>query len=442
MGGGVLDRSTLIDGLYQKLANEEDARVCRDISEEACREVPGNFFRLLLAHFFTKLGDAIASPKTVLAWVTNAVGAPAIVLGFLVPIRESGSLIPQLFIAGYVRRLPVRKWVWVIGSVVQALAVAGLGIVAVTLRGDAAGGAILLLLVLFSLARGFCSVASKDVLGKSVPKTRRGRLTGWAASAAGLVTLGVGIALMLPSVEAKGQVGFGWLLGLGGAMWILGAVVYAGVEEFAGETGGGANAVTEALARLSILREDAAFRRFVISRALLMCSALSAPYYVALGQERLGEVSWLLGLFVVAGGLANLVSAPFWGHFADRSSRWVMVAAALVTSVTGFALVGADRFLPQVAQMRWFVPGMYFLLSLAHSGVRVGRKTYVVDLASGNRRTDYVAVSNTVIGVLLLAAGGIGSLAPLISHAGIIAVLSSMGLLGAVLSATLPDTTE
>ena len=32
-----------LDRLYALVANDEDARTCRDISEAACREVPGNF---------------------------------------------------------------------------------------------------------------------------------------------------------------------------------------------------------------------------------------------------------------------------------------------------------------------------------------------------------------------------------------------------------------
>ena len=47
--------------------------------------------------------------------------------------------------------------------------------------------AIIALIIAFSLARGFCSVAAKDVLGKTIPRDRRGQLTGWSASAAGLV---------------------------------------------------------------------------------------------------------------------------------------------------------------------------------------------------------------------------------------------------------------
>ena len=99
----------LAKDLYEKLTNEEDARLCLEIDERACRESSGNFLLLLASHFFSKLGDAIASPKTTLAWLTTAVGAPPFVLGWLVPIRESGSLIPQLFVGGFVRRLRVRK---------------------------------------------------------------------------------------------------------------------------------------------------------------------------------------------------------------------------------------------------------------------------------------------------------------------------------------------
>lgn len=429
----------LTQSVYELLVNEEDARVCKDITDDACRETPGNFTLLLLSYFFTKLGDAIASPKTVLAWVTTAVGAPAGFLGFLVPIRESGSLIPQLFIARYIRQMPVRKWVWVGGSLIQAAAIAGLGIVAITLTGNAAGWAIIGLVVIFSLARGFCSVAAKDVLGKTVPKTRRGQLTGWSASAAGLVTLGVGVTLMLPASQDGGTRFFGLLLIAASMTWLIATFTYSQIREFAGETEGGGNAISEALEKLSLLKTDKPFRRFVVARALLMCSALSAPFYVALGQERLDSPPYLLGLFVAAGGLASLVSAPVWGRFADRSSKWVMVAAACVTAAMGVVIVLTDTFDGSLIATAWFMPLAYFILSLAHSGVRVGRKTYVVDLASGNRRTDYVAVSNSVIGVLLLAAGAVGALASVVSLTAVIAVLSLMGLAGAMTGAALPD---
>jgi hypothetical protein len=427
--------------LYELLTNEEDARLCRDIDESACHESPRSFVYLLASYFLTKLGDGIASPKTTLAWLSTAVGAPAFVLGLLVPIRESGSLIPQLFIGGVIRRLAVRKWVWVAGSAVQAACIAGIGITAFRLEGVAAGWAILGLVTVFSVARGFCSVASKDVLGKTVPKKVRGQLTGWSASAAGLLTIGVGVVLMSTTGGVEDTALIGILLIGAALLWLLAAVVFSFVTEYPGETGG-ARSVIESLAKLELLVNDRPFRRFVITRSLLLCSALSAPFYVALAQSNRGSAAAVLGAFVAAAGLASLISAPVWGRFADRSSRKVMVVAALLTSGIGLLTFAIHTLAPDLVATAWFLPFAYFALSIAHSGVRVGRKTYVVDLATGNTRTDYVAISNTVIGVVLLLVGGVGALTPLIGNHGVIALLSLMGLAGALLGIGLPETQE
>ena len=93
--------------IYSLVSNEEDARVCKEISEDACRYVPINFFLIIISNTLTKLGDSLSNPKTVLAWLMNYVNAPLYLIGFLVPIRESGSMLPQIVIASYIRRIEV-----------------------------------------------------------------------------------------------------------------------------------------------------------------------------------------------------------------------------------------------------------------------------------------------------------------------------------------------
>ena len=90
----------------------------------------------------------------------------------------------------------------------------------------------------------------------------------------------------------------------------------------------------------------------------------------------------------------------------------------------------------------WFYPLAFFTLSIAHAGVRLGRKTYLVDMAGGNKRTDYTAVSNTVIGFLLLATGGLTALLSLISNSAVIVVLGLMGLAGTLSAIRLKEVTE
>lgn len=422
-----------MESLYERLAEDDEGRVCKAISEEACRESPGNFFRTLVANTLSNLADRIASAKTTLPWLLLQLGAPAWMLSLLVPIRESGSMLPQMLIGAVVRRQPVRKWVWVWGGVLQGLCLLGMGWTALALEGAAAGGAVVGLLVLFSLARGACSVAYKDVQGKTIPKTRRGRLAGWISAIAGLAALGVGLAL--GASRGNESVGlFAALLCAGALLWFAASWAFSRIVEEAGATTGGANGVVEAFARLALLREDRPFRTFVIARALAMGSGLAAPFYVALAREELGAAFALLGLFIAVEGLAGLLSSPVWGRWADRSSRQVFAVACGLAGVLSIA-VALWSWLPMpAAAAAWFYPLAFFGLGVAHAGVRLGRKTYLVDMAAGNTRTDYVAVSNSVIGALLLASGLVGALAATVSVQATVLLLGLAGLAGAWLS--------
>ena len=116
-----------------------------------------------------------------------------------------------------------------------------------------------------------------------------------------------------------------------------------------------------------------------------------------------------------------------------------MIVAALATAGLGIGVFGLVRSAPGLASTAWLFPLFFFGLGVAHAGVRAGRKTYLVDLGSGVKRTDYVSVSNTVIGVLLLVVGGITSALSFLAAEEIILGLSLLGICGAVLATTLPE---
>jgi hypothetical protein len=302
-----------------------------------------------------------------------------------------------------------------------------------------AGAALVGCLVAFSLSRGLSSVASKDVLGKTIPKTRRGRMNGFSASAAGLATLGVGAVLASAQGEEASREGLVTLLLFASGLWLAAALVYAFIAEEPGETEGGGNALAHAVGKLTLLRDDPPFRRFVLARALLLCSALTAPYYVLLARAHAPGGLRLLGVFILVAGVASMISAPVWGRLADWSSRRVMMLGALITGSLGVLVFGVETLAPGLARQPWFYPVSFLVLSVAHAGVRLGRKTYVVDLAGGNKRTDYVAVSNSVIGVVLLVLGGMGAVAQVLSVPAAILALSLLGLAGAWVSWGLPE---
>lgn len=421
---------------YALLVDEDEDHGCGDLPESACREVPGNGLKLISALTLQKVGDRIVDPKTVLAWLFSALGAPTGLTGLLVPVRESGSLLPQAALVPLVRRAPRRSRVWIAGAAGQAVAVVAMALLAGFTSGAAAGWGILGALAVFALSRSLTSIASKDVLGRTIPKGQRGQINGTAAVTSGLVAISVGLAIRLLGGDADPTV-FALLLGGAATMWVAALAVFATVQEPVGEHDEELDPGAAGRA-LSLLRDDPPFRRFVVARTLLLVSALTPPFVVTLATRE-GDLSLSgLGPFIIAQGVASLLGGRVWGRFADRSSRRVIVTASASASLVVLAFL-AVLLVPAARDATLTYPLVYFALALIHTGARIGRKTYVVDLAEGNRRTDYVAVANTAMGALLLVTGGISAVLAEVGVRLALVFLAVLGLVAVPVARSLPE---
>jgi len=169
--------------LYRWLTDgDAEARACEAIPDEACEHVPRSFVLNAANGAVTKLAEQLASPGLVLAWLLETIAAPVAMVGWLEPVRQGGSLLPQLTVSAQIRARPVRTWFWVGAGVAQAAALALIAVAALTLVGAAGGLAVLGLLALFSVASGIGSVAFSDVVGKTIPKGKRGQLLALAGA--------------------------------------------------------------------------------------------------------------------------------------------------------------------------------------------------------------------------------------------------------------------
>lgn len=380
----------------------------------------------------SKTADQLTNPKTVLTWLMGAMGAPVALIGWLVPIRESLSMLPQFLMAGWIRSRAHRKPVWLLGAGVQGGAVLAIVLTGWKLSGWVGGWMLLSCLVVFSLGRALCSITGKDVLGKTIPKKQRGRVNGLATSGSGLLTLVFGVLGFgfFQGVEADASLLIPVLIAFG--LWAMAIFVFAGIQEAPGEAESFQRSGAQFQHAMKLLLEDAVFRNFVISRALMTGSALAAPYIVLFSQTVSGRQLGQLGGFVFAGALASMLSGWIWGRLADISSRRVLVFSSLIASAVCFGLLSMRGIVQGSLLAQWLFPVCYMLLIIAHDGVRVGRKTYLLNLGSGNKRTDYVSISNSLIGCFLILMGVFVSLLHEFPTAWIVLMFGVMSLVGAL----------
>lgn len=417
------------------------AQVCRDLPESACREQPRNYGVHVASLSLTKIGEGLADPKLVLAWLLDAIGTPTWAFGLLVPVRESLAMLPQLAISARIRRLAIRKTVYVIGCVVQGAAIIGFGLAgwfAQMLSGSAAGVVSVALIAVFALGRSLCSISHKDVLGKTVDIGRRGTVSGTAGTIAAVATLllAVGysigwIPLTVPVVSS--------MVALGGLCWLLAAFVFASIREEPGATKGGIDGLAAVIAQLNLLRSDAPLRRLIVTRGLLLSSALAPPFYIALSGDNSASGLGTLGPFMIASAAASLASTYVWGRLADRSSRRVLMLAATLAALANAAAALLALAMPQLLGHASVLPALLFVLMIAHQGVRLGRSVHVVDMADRDSRATYTALSNSVVGVILLAAGVFGVIAQWLGIGAVLAIFTLMAALAIRAAAGLED---
>ncbi|HUG86503.1 MAG TPA: hypothetical protein VMM13_18190, partial [Euzebya sp.] len=339
-----------------------------DVHDPVAGAVPRNAALQVVALGMQQAGDLVMDPRTVLVWLLAALGAPTAVVGLLVPVREAGSMLPQVALVAWVRRRPLRKRVWILGAVLQAGCAGILAIVAITMRGAAAGIAVVAVVAVFALARALSSIATKDVLGKTIHKGSRGRITGAASMASGFVAITLGVALRARGGDADPGV-FALLLIGGAAVWLGAAIVCSRVREPAGQVE--EDDTMAAISRAwTLVRDDRDLRRFITARGLLLVSALSPPFVVSLASARGGGGLEGLGPFVIGTGVASLVGGRMWGPLADRSSRLVMMWAAGSASTVIVGLLLVLR-VEEAADNALLYPAAYLLLALAHTGSRI-----------------------------------------------------------------------
>ena len=428
----------LTEKIYDFLSENGEERVCDAIADSSCKEVPGNFSLNALNGFSSKLAEQLASPTLIIPWVFSLIGVPSFFNGLLIPVKNAGSLLPQLFVSGKIRAYQRRKYFWSGAAIVQAVMMLLIAYFVSMDRATLVGWAVVGALTIFSVASGVASISFKDVMGKTIPKGKHGRLLGIRATGGGILTALVGIVFYFFLSEAADTTVFIGLFIVSAALWILAAIFFFAIDEAKGATSGGRTPIEELQNGWKLLREDVNYRRFLVSRGLLLSIPLVQPFLMTYANEQLDVSISGMGLFVLLSGVSNTISSSFWGRFSDESSKKLMVISGFLGALVCGYVVLFDQFPADWRNIYTFSP-VFVLIIMVYGGARMARKTYLVDYAPKDERPLYVSMANTSIGVLILASGALSLVANYFGVITMIVVLAFMMVLAALSAMRLKD---
>jgi MFS family permease len=378
---------------------------------------------------------------TVLPTFVTRLGGSAFMVGLIATCQTAGWLLPQLLgaglTAGKARILPNILIPIYVGRP-ALLVVAAI----IAIFGTSAPWLLLLSLYLAILVfygtDGIASVPWFELVAKTVPPDRRGRLFGTAQIAGGLGGMGVGalVAVILGSPVLGFPNSYMLLFLISGFLFLLNYIPFWLVREPVSDTVAAKESARPTVREfgaslLRIVRSDRTFVQLLASRLLMGTGMAAFPFYILFMDEQLSVSAERLGLFTSAQVLGGLIGGLAIGWIADhRGPRTVIRLSAIICA--GIPLI-ALLMLPlhSVLAKGFVLAGavLFVILGGVNSTNVIGFMNYLMEIAPLEQRTLYVGLFSTLAGIILVVPPLLGLLLQAASFQAVflLAMLASIG---------------
>lgn len=364
-----------------------------------------NFFAGLWHGAFLAFGVALTDPNTVIsAFIVELTGS-TVWVGGLSTVLTAAAALPQLFVARWIEPKP-RKLPYLLFAI--SLRIVSWGILAWLIYTNGTRHPMALawifvgMLVVFYAGGGLANIPYTDIIGKIIPRERRGAFFGGKGALAGPLSVGAALLARQILAEIPYPKNYALLFGLAACGLAVASLGFWAIKE---------PVSTAAAKKMRSWREywqhlltaSRRIKELIVAQLLTGFSLLSLPFYVVFARNELGApsgaVGWFLLLQVLGGALSNL----FWARLVDRSGarRMLLFCAVLSASIPLLAVI--------LGLMGWaaLLP-VFFLAGAVTNGRIVGFQSALLEIAPDTERSTYAGLNAVLIlpvAFLPLAAG-------------------------------------
>ncbi|MBI3960690.1 MAG: MFS transporter [Chloroflexi bacterium] len=402
--------------------------------EQSVRDFPWNFSVNMADIMFITLGLSLISRETVLPVLISQLTDSKIAIGLLPAVWSLGYYLPQLLTANFTEGLRFKKpFVMLVGGLGERVPYLLIGL-AVWFLAESSPGIVLVLLLagvgMAGASAGIATPAWFDMIAKVIPIQRRGLWSGLGH--------GLGALLGVAGAYAVGRIldayvyphNFATLVFLAFLFVMLSWIGLSLTREPPSTTTKERVPLVRYLAYLpTILRRDANYRRYLISRTVVNLGAMATGFFIVYGRERFAldgaGVGLLTGVLIGSVAVLNLV----WGITGDRvGHKAVLTGAAL-------AMAGAPLVALLAPSAGWLVL-TFILLGAALAGEQASSLNIILEFCAPEDRPTYIGLTNTLLAPVLILAPILGGwLATIFGFAALFVVAALVAGGGALLLA-------
>jgi len=364
-----------------------------------------NFIAGLWHGAFLAFGMSLTDPNTVIsAFVVDLTGSTVWVGGLSTVLTVAGAL-PQIFVARWLEPKPQKRPYLLAAISLRVISWAILAWLIYSIGSEYPNTVAWILvgmLAIFYIGGGLANIPYTDIIGKIIPRNRRGAFFGGKGALSGPLAISAALLARQILADVPYPNNYAILFGLAAlglavaslGFWVMREPLSVNVES---------RMLSWREYWQELLAAGHRIKELIWAQLLTVFSLMVIPFYVVYALNQLNAPSWAVGWFlllqVMGGSLSNLV----WARLVDRyGSRRMLFVCAVVSTLTPISAVLLSRF-------GWeaLLP-IFFLAGSTANGRLTGFQSALLELAPETKRSTYAGLNAVLIlpiAFLSLAAG-------------------------------------
>ena len=381
---------------------------------------------------FITLGMSLVSRETVMPLLVSSLTDSKLAIGMIGALWGLGIYLPQLLTANYAEGLRYKKpFIMVLSAFGERLPYLLMGLIVWFFAVPAPNLTLALFFTCLAVAAfsaGAGTPAWYDMIAKVIPLERRGL---WAGLSSGLgAFMGIAGAFLVGRVlDAYPYPGnFSLLFVLAFVAVCISWVGLALNREPPSEVTKEKQSLLRYFKQLpAILRSNFHYRRYLISRAVVVVGAMATGFFIVYGSEEFGLDGAQVGLLTATLIGSQAVMSLAWGVLGDRAGHKVVLALA-ATCLTCATLVTLLAPAWQWLMLSFVLQGAYFTADWVSS------LNIILEYCESSERPTYIGLTNTLLALPVVLAPLVGGwLATLIGFPGLFITATIVAACGTLL---------
>ena len=398
----------------------------RDVvaARRAQKEVRRNSWLLVINGGLVMMSYTFISADLVMPAFVQTLTTSSILVGMAGALMRMGWAWPQVFISRIIEPKP-RKMPLLIGAGLARSAMWILvGVMTMFLGGMTPAIFLGLFMVFYAMGTslmGVMSVPWMDLMGKAIPASHRAKIFALRRFSGGAMSMVAGL-LITYILSAQSGLAFpnnyAVLFVLSGVGTALAVSIFSQIREpIERRTRAQLSLKNYLLSGLSLMKEDANFRRLCTLQFLWGFSMMGGPFYAPYAITGLGIGAAYIGLYVTAMQFSAVFSNVAWAWIGRYKGNQALFLYGTFLLALSIAVPIGIEYVPHRTiwvwgteiELRVAVYALTFVFSgAAQSGMYSGRMSYVLDIAPADRRPTYTSFMNVFMfpqGLLPMLAG-------------------------------------